>query len=72
MNLVSMIPQSCESPPRHSQDTEVLPLVSDPAKIWTFGGEIVNIDHEAEWRDYLAHDNFKAKGDPCDCGISAS
>jgi hypothetical protein len=54
-----------------TEDTEVLPLVKDPAKIWTFGADGVSIDHEAVWKEYLANDNFKAKGFPSKVEVEA-
>ena len=40
----------------------MLPLIKDPAAVWAFGANVMNIDYEARWKDYLAKDNFKAKG----------
>jgi hypothetical protein len=45
------------------QDVEVLPLIKDESSVWTFGANAMNIDYEARWKDYLAGDDFKAKGD---------
>jgi hypothetical protein len=44
------------------QDVEVLPLIKDESAVWTFGANTMNIDYEARWNDYLAEDDFKAKG----------
>jgi hypothetical protein len=44
-----------------TQDTEVLPLLRD-GTIWTLGADSMDVDHERLWRNYLAHDSYKAKG----------
>ena len=41
----------------------MLPLIKDESAVWTFGANTMNIDYEARWKDYLAEDDFKAKGD---------
>jgi hypothetical protein len=46
------------------QDTEVLPLLRD-GTIWTLGADSMDADYERMWRDYLAHDSYKAKGAHC-------
>lgn len=44
-----------------TEDTEVLPLMKG-GTLWTFGSDKQDIDFEHSWRNYLANDNFKAKG----------
>ena len=41
----------------------MLPLIKDESSVWTFGANTMNIDYEARWKNYLAEDDFKAKGD---------
>jgi hypothetical protein len=47
-----------------TEDTEVLPLIKDDGAVWTFGASTMNVDYEARWKQYLAEDDFKAKGFP--------
>lgn len=54
-----------------TEDVEVLPLIKDESAVWTFGGNTMNIDYEARWKDYLAEDDFKAKGFPSKVEVEA-
>jgi hypothetical protein len=47
----------------------VLPLIKDDGAIWTFGANTMNVDYEARWKQYLAEDDFKAKGAAAGCHI---